>query len=49
MPTTTQNGILKSFGMVDYYLNMWSSISHILQPLSRLTSNKIKFKWIGIK
>ena len=43
-PTTRKQ--LRSFiGMVNFYRDMWKGRSHLLSPLTRLTSNKIKFKW----
>ena len=32
-------------GMVNYYRDMWRSRSHILAPLTKLTSDKVKWKW----
>ena len=28
---------------------MWSKRSHLLQPLTALTSKEVKFKWIDVK
>jgi hypothetical protein len=33
-------------GMVNYYRDMWPLWSHLLAPLSSLTSSKEKWKWI---
>ena len=31
-------------GIVNYYKDMWAKWSHILHPLTELTSQKVKFK-----
>ena len=35
--------------LVNNYRDMWAKRSHLLYPLSALTSNKVKFKCIDIK
>jgi hypothetical protein len=43
-PTTRKQ--LRSFiGMVNYYREMWPQRSHLLAPLSSLTSAKAKWNW----
>jgi transposase InsO family protein len=43
-PTTRKQ--LRSFiGMVNYYRDMWPQRSHLLSPLSSLTSAKTKWEW----
>jgi hypothetical protein len=32
-------------GMVNFYRDMWRQRSHILVPLTKLTSNKAVFEW----
>ena len=45
IPLTNLKRVCKCAGLVNYYLNMWDSCSHILDPLTNLTSSKVKFKW----
>ena len=49
--TSSENQGQVSFftGLVKYSGNMWEKRSHLLQPLTALTSNKIKFKWTVFK
>lgn len=43
-PTTRKQ--LRSFiGFVNYYRDLWRPRSHLIAPLSSLTSNSVKFKW----
>ena len=36
-------------GLVKYYRDMWDKQSHLLQPLTALTSTKVKFKWTDVE
>jgi hypothetical protein len=44
-PPTTRKQLRRFIGMVNYYRDMWPLRSHLLAPLSSLTSAKIKWKW----
>jgi len=44
--TPTKQKELRSFiGMVNYYRDLYPRRSHILAPLSSMTSSKVKWKW----
>ncbi|MGH7973989.1 MAG: RNase H-like domain-containing protein, partial [bacterium] len=42
---TTRKQVRHFIGLVNYYRDMWPRRAHILAPLTRLTSNKVKFEW----
>jgi len=44
-PPTTRKQLRRFIGMVNYYRDMWPQRSHLLAPLSALTSAKVKWKW----
>jgi hypothetical protein len=44
-PPTMRKQLRRFIGMVNYYRDMWPLRSHLLAPLSSLTSAKVKWKW----
>ena len=48
-PPTYQRQVQKFIGVVNYYRYMWPRRSHMLAPLTKLTSIKKKFKWENVE
>ena len=46
MPPINIKQVRAFVGLVNYYRYIWS---HLLQPLTALTSTKIKFKWTDVE
>ena len=45
-PPKTRKQLRRSFiGMINYYRDTWPKRSHLLAPLTNLTSKNVKFKW----
>ncbi len=44
-PPKTRKQLRKFIGMVNYYRDVWPHRAHLLAPLTKLTSDKIPFKW----
>ena len=42
---TTRKQLRKFIGMVNFYRDMWIHRSHVMAPLTQLTSTKAKWKW----
>ena len=39
----------KIIGVLNYYRNIGARCSHALAPLTKVSSNEVKFKWTKIK
>ena len=48
-PPTYRKQVQHFIGAINDYRNMWPRRSHTLAPVTRLTSNKQKFKWTQFK
>ena len=44
-PPTTKRQLRRFLGMVNYYRDMWKQRSHILAPLTALSSKVVPWKW----
>ena len=49
MPPNNTKEVRSFIGKVNYYRDMWYRRSHLLHPLSALTSPKVKFKWNDVE
>ena len=49
VPPTPRKEIRKFIGVINYYHNTWPRRSHMLAPLTILTSIKMKFKWTKVE
>ena len=47
-PPKKNKQVREFLGLVNYYRDMWDRCSHLLQPLTSLTSNKVTYKWSDI-
>ena len=48
-PPTSWKQAQVFIGVVNYYNNMWARFSHMLAPVTKITSNNVKFKWTKVK
>ena len=49
MPPKNQKQVCSFIVLVNYYMDTWAKQSHLLQPLTVLTSNKVNFKWTVVE
>ena len=49
MAPTSKKGMNAIIEIVNYYQNMCTERLHILQPITRMTSKNVKFKWTDTK
>ena len=40
---------ISSIVLVNYYRDMWSKWPQLLHPLTKLTSNQVKFRWTDVE
>ena len=48
-PPKNEKQVCSFIGLVNYYRDIWAKQSHLLQPLTALTSKKVKLKWTVVK
>ena len=44
-PPTKRKDLRRFLGLVQYYRDLWPRRSHILAPLTSLTSKNVKWEW----
>ena len=49
MPQNNTKEVCVFIGTVNYYWDIRSRWSHLIHPLTALTSNKVKFKWTNVE
>ena len=49
MPPKTKLQVSVFIGLVKYYRVVWSRRTHLIQPLTKLTPNKVTFKWADVE
>lgn len=48
-PPKTKKQLRSFIGMINYYRDMWLRRSHLLQPLTALTSKLVPWKWTAVE
>ena len=49
MPPNNNKDVRAFVGLLYHYRDMWAIRSHLLYPLTALTSPKVNFKWTGVE
>ena len=49
IPSPSWKVFREFIGLLNYYRDIWARHPHVLNPLSRLTSSKVNFKWDEVK
>ena len=49
IPPTTKRQVQAFIGLINFYRDTWAIWFHLLQPLTSLTSDKVKFKWTAVE
>ena len=44
VPTKVRD-VQRFVGLVNYYRDMWRKRAHVLAPITKICSTKVKFKW----
>ena len=48
-PPKNKKEVREFVDIVNYYRDMWENWSHLLHPLTALTSHKVKLKWTDVE
>ena len=48
-PPNTTKQVHKLIILVKYYRDIWARRSHLIHPLTELTSNRVNFKWTDVE
>ena len=47
-PPTTKCQLQAFIGLVNFYIDIWERQLRLLQPITAVTSDKVKFKWTAV-
>ena len=48
-PQNNTKEVRAFIGIFNYCRGMWAKLSHLLHPLTALTSHKVRFKWTDVE